>query len=255
MKIDDIFEKTKVDVHKTGLTDSNNPLFGLPLWASDHKSFDEHCLNNGYIVKYSFQFVFYGAWEKILEDDHIYKIISDAVNIIDNIRVPHSEIIIVYRPSVVKYETLSERFPNNIKPYVEGVNISFAADFGDNGMQFLRMYYSIICLETKAYIQKIIPDFDGGLNISFFMTYLNVSNEQDRYSNIIESYIINRAFYICKPSEQLANPSPDASWSLFHQYFSVYDYTIGDPKLEKAKKFINMLYKNYCKRYNLNRYE
>ena len=37
-----------------------------------------------------------------------------------------------------------------------------AADFGDNGMQFLRMYYSIICLETKAYIQKIIPNFDGG---------------------------------------------------------------------------------------------
>ena len=122
-------------------------------------------------------------------------------------------------------------------------------------MQFLRMYYSIICLETKAYIQKIIPNFDGSLNISFFMTYLHVSNEQDRYSNIIESYIINRAFYICKPSEQLANLSPDTSWSIFHLYFSNYDYAIGDPKFEKAKKFINMLYKNYCKRYNLKRDE
>lgn len=82
MKIDDIFEKTKVDVHKTGLTDSNNPLFGLPLWTFDYKSFDVHCFNSGYNIKYSFQFVFYVTWKKILEDNRIYKIISDAVNII-----------------------------------------------------------------------------------------------------------------------------------------------------------------------------
>lgn len=249
MSVDDLFIKNEVDV-STAYCDEN-PLAGLPLWTSTHKAFDEHCRQQGFDITYTFNLIFYGSWQELLSEDRVYKIIRDAVNIMNNIRVRHSEFCIVYRPDLRRYLTLTERFETD-KLYVEGVGITMGADFTNRGNQFLRMLYSLMCMATSEYFRKFFPDLGQlkpsvGLNLSLYFYHLNDIDDDNRRSDNVDTWLLEDSFYI-RTESRLAILSPESAITRFWDKISVDGSVIGDPQHIKTEKFIKQLYSEFCKK-------
>ena len=246
MTTDDLFIKSDVDVTHS-IADNDNPLAGLPLWAATHSSFIDYCRAEKFDIAYSFNLIFYGDWDTLLKDDRIYDVICDAVNIIDNIRVRHSMIHISYRPDVVHYHTLTNRFPDK-RPYVEGVSITVAADFTNRGTQFLRMIYGLMQMTEFGNFSKYYPELTNnkaGLTLKFYFTNLNNLEQSD----LFESWQLSEPFYL-SINVLILEDALTKFWKFFIQYAK----TIGDPDHSKTEKFIRNLHDDFHRKINSNNF-
>lgn len=253
MLSDELFTNGYVDVRSTVLDD--NPLAGLPIWTSGLKEFDQHCQDLGFYMQFSFNLLFYGDWDTILSEDRVYKIIADAVRILDTTRVPHTEICISWRPNVRDYKVLTDRFDDLSpkKPYVEGVNLTMGADFRKRGEQFLRLLYGYLQLARWQYFKRYYPEEsmrqNGGINQNLFFSFLNdFQSGGKRYSKSIELWKFYDQFYIVEKREQ-GIPSPEYQNEQYWKEMENFASFIGDPTHRKTKKFITRKYHQFCEKY------
>lgn len=249
MTTDDLFSRSGTDVRDTIV--SGNPLDGLPLWTSDYPSFKQHCLDTGMTVLYCFNILFYGKWEEVLRDDRVYRVISDGVGLVENLRVPRSEVCILWRPTVRDYCVLTDRFDDlgGRQPYVEGVNVIFGADFTGRYTQFLRLLYGFTLMGRPGYYRKYYADARdtmGGINM-----YFQIEQYKYRWSGgkSISLWLLENAFFIEQHFEEF-HTVKDAAAELKKKMYEANCPIYDKKRYSKMKRFLNILYTRRCEQKN-----